>query len=295
MIDSGFARAAEAFIDGRASISSSVQRAEFAARRARLRREDLEHVRTAISAGGFDLKQLDALAAGRERAHRALAEEEHQRAVDASEEASRLLRALTPERVAPTGPQEVILDQVLFIRGFAGYGTISDSGTYPGDNWAQYHTDDWSDGRLSFFTLWHNSQNRTVFASAAARLMVNAHLSAYAEGSGIFIVLIDNPTSKATVSARTKLYSMWDPSASVEGEAAEVGKVSATAGFSSDSDSKSIRFNELLPAPSIAVPKQGYVLIEVELLMEHHGEVHFDAESGAFRVDQPTITLTLTT
>jgi len=49
---------------------------------------------------------------------KALAEEEHRRAIEGSEEAARRLRSLTPERAAPAGPQEVILDQALFIRGW---------------------------------------------------------------------------------------------------------------------------------------------------------------------------------
>lgn len=184
-------------------------------------------------------------------------------------------------------------------------GRLSDYGVYPDDNFAQYrykkeYTGDGDpDGRLSFFWLWKNGQNKTVFVSAAARLMVNAKLKVSASGAGVASIIpyADiSGSSKATVTARTKLYAMWAPDMTVLGDSVQLAQARANAGWSDDSTTRSIAFNDLLPAPSIPVPKQAYLMIEVELLTVHRGEdIDLDAESGAFRVDQPSIALTLTT
>lgn len=300
--------AAEALVEKLAGNARSGPRKSFAEDRTKLRRKDAQLIKRALLTDGLDFKRLDALAADRDKAHRKLAKDAIRQALAESEAAARRLHALTPESVAPADPQDMVLDQVLFVRSFLNTGTISDSGTFPGQNWAQYRfwsgqdhgssdIRDWEHGRLSFFTLWQNKKNRTVFVSAAARLMVNAHLSVSAEGTGIASWLGFAPFSHATVKARTTLFAMGASGGSAVGDVVVLGTAKADAGFLSDSDSESIQFNDVLPAPAIAVPKQAFVLIEVELLIDHSGgePIDFDAESGAFRIDQPTITLTLTT
>ena len=298
-------KASEALIAKLAERERSAERGIFARKRAALHREDVKLVRETLLKNGLDFKRLDTLAKKRNLERQGLDVEESRHAIKASKAVAKRLRALTPKPAIPAGPQEVILDQALVIRTYLDGGSLSDYGAYPSDNFAQYRykakytSDGDPDGRLSFFWLWKNGQNKTAFVSSTARLMVNAKLKVSASGAGIASIIpyADiSGSSKATVTARTKLYAMWAPDMTVMGDSVQLAQASANAGWSDDSTTRSIAYNDLLPAPSMAVPKQSYLMIEVELLTVHRGEeVDLDAESGAFRVDQPTITLTLTT
>jgi len=297
-------KASEAFIAKLVERERRAERGIFSRKRAALVQEDVKLVREMLLKHGLDLKRLDGLAKKRNLERQKLAEEESRHAVKASKAVAKRLRALTPKPAAPASPQEVLLDQAVVVRTYVDGGSLSDYGAYPDDNFAQYRykakytSDGDPDGRRSFFWLWKNGQNKTVFVSSSARLMVNAKLKVSASGAGIASIIpyADiSGSSKATVTARTKLYAMWAPDMTVIGDSVDLAEAKANAGWSDDSTTRSIAYNDLLPAPSIAVPKQSHLMIEVELLTVHRGEeVDLDAESGAFRVDQPTIALTLT-
>ena len=268
--------------------------------RANLRREDAALAKRELTASGINAERLDALAAERAQSRRKLAEQARVRAVEASHAAGDRLRALTP--VLPATPPNITIDEVTFIRSFAGTGVVSDSAIAPGENSAQYRFRS-SDsnvaaiGRLSFFTLWKNANTGTKVVTAAARLLVNASLAAEGEWSGVAAWFGIGGFANATVRARTTLWALWNSALFATGPDARLGSVNVDGSFFGGDDHAAIAFNDLLPPPTLMVPKQAYVLIEVELLTDWNaigGSIDLDAESGGFRVSVPTIDLTLT-
>ena len=265
--------------------------------RAELAREELELAKRELVEGGFKPERLDKLAAERSKAHKKLAEESRRKAVEASAAAADRLKDLMPV-IFPIEPLETVIDQVTFIRSFAGQGVVVDSNIGPSDNWARYRLESASDsfdgtGRLSFFTLWQNEQNTPTTLTARPNLIVNAHLSCDAEWNGVASWFGFNSEARATVRARTTVWSMDSSISAIVHD-----QVLATAGvsgdFFGDDSSKSIEFNELLPASGVAVPPQAFMLIEVELLTEWHahgGSVELDAEAGSHRVDVPHLVI----
>ena len=290
---------AEAFIEkvvapARATRSSDP---EAASARAELAREEQEQAKRELVEGGLNPERLDKLAAERSKERKKLAEEGRRRAVDASAAAAGRLADLAP-LILPAEPLETVIDQVTFIRSFAGQGVVVDSNIGPSDNWARYRLessgDSWDGtGRLSFFTLWQNKQNTPTIVMARANLVINAHLSCDAEWNGVASWFGMDSEARGSVRARTTVWSM-DSSVSSIVHDQVVAAASASGGFFGDDSSKSIEFNELLPASGVAVPPQAYVLIEVELFTEwhaHSASVVLDAEDGSHRVDVPHLVL----
>lgn len=295
---------AEAFIEKAAGRAAPGWHDEEGGRaRAEAAREDAELVRHELLGGGLDPERLDAIAEERAKARRARAGEERRRAIDASGAVGRRLAEMTGNIVLPDDPMNVIIDRVTFIRSYADAGVVVDSGIGSLDSWARYRFDGSADalsesgtGRLSFFTLWRNPRTDPVVATAGARLVVNAHLSVDAEWNGVAAWFIAGSEARATVRARTTVWSM-DSSIRAIVHDRILADAGATGGFFGGDDSDSIAFNEFLPATGVTVPAQASVLIEVEVLTEWvatSGSVRLDAESGAFRVEVPHLILTLT-
>ncbi|MEI5585559.1 MULTISPECIES: hypothetical protein [unclassified Agromyces] len=295
---------AEAFVEeaaGRAAPAWHDEEGERA--RAEAAREDAELARHELLGGGLDPERLDAIAEERSKARRERADDQRRRAIDASREVARRLAEVTPTMVLPDDPMNVIIDRVTFIRSFAGGGTVVDSQVGSLDSWARYRLSESADsiretgtGRLSFFTLWRNPRTQPVVMTAGARLVVNAHLSVDAEWSGVASWFFPTTEARATVRARTTVWSMDSSIRSIVHDRI-LTSAGTTGGFFGSDDSRSIAFNEFLPATGVSVPAQASMLIEVELLTEWvamNGSVHLDAEGGAFRVEVPHLILTLT-
>jgi hypothetical protein len=266
--------------------------------RTELARKELELAKRELAEGGFDPERFDKLAAARSKERKKLAEETRRNAIKSSAAAARRLADLAPV-ILPAEPLETVIDQVTFIRSFAGQGVVVDSNIGPSDNWARYRLessgDSWDGtGRLSFFTLWQNARNSTTIVTARANLVVNAHISCDADWNGVASWFGMDSEARGTVRARTTVWSM-DSSVSSIVHDEVLAAASASGGFFGDESSKSIAFNELLPASGVAVLPQAYSLIEVELFTEwhaHSASVTLDAEGGSHRVDVPQIVLT---
>lgn len=271
---------------------------ETARAREELDRKDLELARRELVESGLNLERLEKLAAERSKERKKLAEATRRRAVDASAEVARHLKDLAPV-ILPADPVDTVIDQVTFIRSFAGQGTVIDSNIGPSDNWARYRLESGNasldlPGRLSFFTLWQNRQNSSTILIARPNLVVNAHLSCEADAGWIGHWLGFTGQARATVRARTTVWSM-DSSVSSIVHDQVLGAAVARGGFFGDDSSESIALNEILPASGVAIPPQAYSLIEVELLTEWqalHGSVELDAEAGSHRVDVPQLIIT---
>jgi hypothetical protein len=294
-------KAAEAFIDKViATRRQPLKRDEHTVRaRSEQLREDRNLALGELTASGIEHKRLDALAKERTEARQKLTEQAHRRAIEASAAAADRLRGLLP--VFPP-PVDVTIDTVTFIRSFAGQGTVIESNNEPGDNWARYKFDASGDsveesgtGRLSFFTLWQNPKNTGQIVHASASLIVNAHLSTGADWGGVASWFFPDSEARATVRART---TVWRMDSSISSIVADVnlGSAAAHGGFFGDDQDSSIEFSDVLTASGVQVPKNEFVLIEVELLTEWvalDGDVHLDAQSGSFKVSLPQLTLTL--
>ena len=294
-------KAAEAFIDKvivprRAAAKIDV---EGIRERAAMDRKDLELAKRALKDSGIDLERFDELAAERAKERRKWLDDERRRAVDRSAAVADRLNDLVPI-VLPLDPVETVIDEVTFIRGFAGQGRVVDSNVGPGDNWATYRLDSDVDdeslpGRLSFFTLWRNPQSTPTVLMARPNLKVNAHLSCSADASWFGSWLGgDTAQARGTVRARTTVWNMDSSvSAIVHDEVLETAV--ARGHFWGDDSSRSIAFNEILSGSGVAIAPDAYSLIEVELVTEWQtltGNVVLDAESGSHRIDVPQIILT---
>jgi hypothetical protein len=298
MIDPDPRQTAEAFIDKVVAPTKTAAKgdAQYVRDRIKLAGEEAKLGRHELAAGGFDVERLDKLAAERAKARKTLAGEAKRRAVEASAAEARRLFDLVP--VVPFDPVDVVIDQVTFIRTFLDQGTVLDSNVAPSENWARYrleNTDEWEGtGRLSFFTLWRNEQNTATIIMARPNLIINAHLSCDAEWNGVASWFGFDSEGTASVRARTTVWGMDSSISSIVHDEL-IAQAAAHGGFFGDDRSKSIAFNELLPASGVSVAPGAYVLIEVELVTEwtaRSGSAVLDAESGSHRVDIPQIVLT---
>ena len=272
------------------------------AARAKLAAEERSLAHRELAAGGIDPKRLDKFAQSRAKVRSKLADDRRKQAIKASAAVADRLRDLAPI-VLPLEPMQTIIDTVTFIRSFAGQGTVLESNIAPSDNWARYRdssTDDAFDGtgRLSFFTLWRNQLSVPAVVTAQASLTINAHLSCDADWSGVASWFGLSSSGRGKVGVRTTVWGM-DSSVSSIVQQQDVAEVSVDGGFFGDDSSTSIEFDQLLPASGVIVPRETYVLIEVEVTTSwHHSDsgatVTFDAESGSHRVDLPQLLLTVT-
>lgn len=267
--------------------------------RVELDRRDLELARRELAEGGLKPDRLDKFAAERAKDRKKLAEETHRRAVDASAAAAARLKDLIPV-IVPFEPMETIIDQVTFIRSFAGQGTVLESNIGPSENWARYRLDSTSDswdgtGRLSFFILWKNEHDSPTVMTAKPNLVINANLSCNGDWSGVASWFGMSSKASATVGLRTTVWGMDSSVKSIVFEEDDIAHVSVDGGFFGDDSSTSIEFNETLAASGVVVPANTYVLIEVEVLTQWNANtdasVTFDAESGSHRVDLPQLVL----
>ncbi len=291
---------AEAFIDKVIVPRRAVPSSDPEAARARdeLDRKDLELARRELVAAGLDTERLDKLAADRSKDRKKLAEDTRRRAVDASAVAADRLKDLVPV-ILPIDPVDTVIDEVTFIRGYAGQGRRGEWNIGPSDNWAKYRLDSGTDdptlpGRLSFFLLWQNRQDNSIVLMARPNLVVNAHISCEADGNGTGSWFGITSQARATVRARTTVWNMDSSISSiVHDEVLGVGV--ARGNFWGDDSNQSITFNEVLPASGVSIAPQAWSLIEVELVTEWqrlHGSVTVDAEAGSRRIAVPQIVLT---
>jgi hypothetical protein len=271
------------------------------AARAKLAAEERKLAHGELSAGGLDPKRLDKLAKSRAKARGKLAEDSRKQAVKASAAAANRLKGLVP-LVVPLEPMQTVIDTVTFIRTFADQGIILESNTGPSDNWARYRVASNEDaydgtGRLSFFTLWQNQLSVPAVVMAQANLIINAHLSCDADWSGVASWFGMSSVGRGKVGVRTTVWGM-DSSVSSIVQQQDVAEVAVDGGFFGDDSSTSIEFSQLLPATGVVVPRETYVLIEVEVLTNWSANggasVTLDAESGSHRVDLPQLVLTVT-
>lgn len=269
--------------------------------RAEMGREDSDAGLRALRAAGLDLDRLDALAADRSKARRERLEQAHERAVAGSAEAERWLKGVAPA-LPPVIPETIMIQEVTFIRSFAGEGTVYALSINPLDNWAQYGLDVSGDsvgesglGRLSFFTLWQNQQKVPVTLSAGAQLVVNANLSVDADANGVASWFLPDSTGQATVGTRTTVWGM-DSSVSSIVQESTLGSASVNGGFFGGDQSGPITFNQFLNANGVLVPATSWSLIEVSILTQWYaldGSVHLDAHNGKFKVTVPWLMLTV--
>jgi hypothetical protein len=296
-------KVAEAFVDKVVAPHRERPKPDVKAARARtdLARKNADLAREQLKGGGIDHKALDALAAERSKERLKLAEATHRSAVEASAAAAKRLAGIRPV-ILPIEPLDIMIDTVTFIRSFADQGTVIESNTGPGDNWARYRDhgsdDEWTGtGRLSFFTLWQNDQPVPAVVVARANLVVNAHFSCDADWSGVASWFGMSSVAHAKVGLRTTVWGM-DSSVSSIVQQQDIAEIGVDGGFFGDDSSQSIEFNELLPASGVVVPAQAYSLIEVEVLTDWSvntgASVTLDAESGSHRVDLPQLVLTVT-
>jgi hypothetical protein len=293
--------AAEAFIEKvivprRATRSSDP---EASRARAELDCKDLELAKRELVAMGLDPERLDKLAAERSKARKKLAGDARRRAVDASAAVADRLKGLVPV-ILPADPVDTVIDEVTFIRGFAGQGRRGEWNIGPSDNWAKYRLESDTDdstlpGRLSFFLLWQNRKDSSIVLMARPNLVVNAHISceADANGTGSWFSGVTSQ-ARATVRARTTVWNMDSSISSIVNDQV-LGLAVARGNFWGDDSSESIAFNEILPASGISIAPQAWSLIEVELVTEWqrlHGSVVVDAEAGSRRIAVPQIVLT---
>lgn len=110
---------------------------EQARARADLGRKELEAARHELVAAGLNPERLDKLAAERSKERKKLTEQTRRRAVEASAQAALHLKDLAPV-ILPAEPVETLINEMTFIRSFAGQGAVLESNIAPFDNWARY-------------------------------------------------------------------------------------------------------------------------------------------------------------
>ncbi|GAA1947354.1 hypothetical protein [Agromyces allii] len=261
--------------------------------------------RALLADGAVDADGLDALAEQRSDERRKRVVAGHRRAVDASARNWEQLTGLTPALPVDPGSTNVIIDRPTFIRSFAGAGAVVDSEIGSLDSWARYRFDastgssfaETGAGRLSFFTLWQNPRNAQTLVNAGARLVVNARVSADADWNGVAAWFITGSEARATVRARTTVWSVANSAVNGIVHDEILADVGAAGGFFGDDDATTIAFNEFLVASAFPVGAREFILVEVELLTEfvvENGSVSLDAESGEFRISVPHLIFTLT-
>ncbi|SFR73444.1 hypothetical protein SAMN05428970_1550 [Agromyces sp. CF514] len=295
----------EAFIEQTAEAKAppTAASAKDARERADADRESAWLARSVLAKGGTDADALDALAEHRSGERRTRAAAGHRAAVEASTRIGAHLAELTPVLPVDPGSQNVILDRPTFIRTFAGAGSLADSSIGSLDSWARYRFDasagavtETGTGRLSFFTLWQNPRSTPAVVNAGARLVVNADVSADADWNGVAAWFISGSEARATVRARTTVWSVANSAVNGIVHDEILADVGAAGDFFGDDDATSIAFNEFLVASAFPVGANEFILIEVEVLTEFvatSGSVSFDGASGDFLVSLPHLILTL--
>ena len=285
---------AEAFIDKVIAPARAAAVGDPAARRARteLANESRELAKRELAEGGLNSERLDKFAEARSKLRKKRADEDRRRAVDLSADAARRL-ADFGQFFFPADPTETVINEVTFIRSFAGQGSVIDSNIAPGDNWAQYKMrgdgDDFWDGtgRLSFFTLWQNPFNSSVLVTPRTTLSVNAYLSCDADWSGVAAWFGMESEARAITSARTTVWGMDASQRSVVDER-EIGSASVSGGFFGDDASQAIEFADVLQGAGVVVLPSAYMLFEVEVATDWHANggasVTLDAGSGSHLV-----------
>lgn len=264
---------------------------------AKLEREELELAKRELAAAGFDVKRLDKLAAERSKLRGKLADQAHKTAVAASAAAWNRLKGQLPP-LLPAEPVDIVVDQVTYIQGYSMQGRRGAWNIGPGDNWAKYRLDSSVDsenypGRISFFTLWRNRLDTPITLMAKAQLIVNAYLAVSATGNGMASWFGATSQATATVRARTTVWNMDVAVSSVVHEEV-LASAAARANFWGDDSSRSIAFNQLMPATGVTIAPQAWSLIEVEVATEWQevsGSVRLDAEGGSHRIDVPQLVL----
>lgn len=285
---------AEAFIDKVIAPARAAEAADRRDHRARVKlaREERDSAVREMAGSGIDAERLNKFAEARSKLRKKLADEDRRRAIDLSADAARRLADLG-QFIFPADPMETVIDQVTFIRSFAGQGAVINSNIAPGDNWAQYKVrgdgdEAWDGtGRLSFFTLWQNPFDSNVFVTPRTSLSVNAHLSCDADWSGVAAWFGLGSEARATVHARTTVWGMDASQRSVVDDR-ELGNVSVSGGFFGDDASNSIEFADVLQGSGLVVTPRAYMLFEVEVVTDWHANgdasVTLDAESGSHLV-----------
>lgn len=296
-------RAAEAFIDKVVVPARTPRRPDLKQRsaRAELAREELKLAHRELAGGGLDHKRLDKLAAERAKARGKLADDTRKQTVRASAAAAKRLKGLVPI-IVPLEPMQTIIDTVTFIRTYADQGSLLEWNVAPSENWARYQLKSTSDawngtGRLSFFALWQNQLPVAVNIIAQPNLVINANLSCTGDWSGVASWFGMSSVAHAKVHLQTTVWGM-DSSVSSIVLQQDVAEVGVDGGFFGGDNSQSIEFNQLLSATGVVVPKQSFVLIEVEVLTDWSANtdasVTLDAEGGSYRIDLPQLLLTVT-
>lgn len=285
---------AEAFIDTVIAPARAASVGDPAARRARteLAYENRKLAERELAESGLNPERLNKFAEARSALGKKRADEDRRRAIDLSADAARRL-ADFGQLIFPADPTETVLNEVTFIRSFAGQGSVIDSNIAPGDNWAKYKlrgdgNEIWDGtGRLSFFTLWQNPFNSNVVVTPRTSFSVNARLSCDAEWSGVADWFGLGSEGRATVSARTTVWGMDASQRSVVDER-ELGSVNVSGGFFGDDASHSIEFADVLQGAGVVVLPSAYMLFEVEVATDWHANsgasVTLDAESGSHLV-----------
>lgn len=296
-------KAAEAFIEKVIVPVRTAQRQNTARQQAtaKLAADQMQQAHRELAAGGLDPKRLDKLAAEQAKARKKLAEDARKQAVKESAAAASRLKGLVPI-IVPLEPMQTTIDTVTFIRTFADQGSLLETNIGPSENWARYRLDSTSDawngtGRLSFFTLWQNPLSVAATIVAQANLIINANLSCNGDWAGVASWFGMSSVANAKVGLRTTVWGM-DSSVSSIVDQEDVAQVGVDGGFFGGDSSQAIEFNQLLPATGVVVPKETYVLIEVEVLTDWSANtdasVTLDAESGSHRIDLPQLLLTVT-
>lgn len=294
-------KAAEDFIDKVVAPARALRKPDpqLAKARADLGRKDLELAKRELVAGGLNPDRLDKLATERAKDRKKLAEETRRKAVAGSTAAAARLRDLAPV-IVPFVPMDTIIDQVTFIRSFAGQGTVLESNIGPAENWARYEVKSTSDswdgtGRLSFFILWKNEHDSPTVMTAKPNLVINARLSCEGDWSGVASWFGMSSQASANVGLRTTVWGMDSSVSSIVYQDDNIAQTSVDGGFFGGDNGTSIEFNQVLPASGVVVPAQTYVLIEVEVLTQWNANsdasVTLDAQSGSYRVDLPQLVL----
>lgn len=296
-------KAAEAFIE-KVIVPARTNRPSDSSQKAartRLAADEKKLAHAELATGGLDPKRLDRFAAEQAKAHGKLADEARKQAIKESAAAANRLKGMVPV-IVPLDPMQTTIDTVTFIRTFADQGSLLETNIGPSENWARYRLDSTSDawsgtGRLSFYTLWQNQLSVDASMMAQANLVINANLSCNGDWAGVASWFGMSSVAHAKVGLRTTVWGM-DSSVSSIVQQQDVAEVGVDGGFFGGNNSQSIEFNQLLAATAVIVPKQAYVLIEVEALTDWSANtdasVTLDAESGSFRIDLPQLLLTVT-
>lgn len=294
-------KAAEEFVDKVIAPTKASRKPDprLARARADLNRKNLELGKRELAASGLKPDVLDKLALNRSKELKALADQAHRSAVEASAAAATRLRGMAPG-IVPFEPMDIVIDQVTFIRTFADQGALLEENIGPGENWARYqvqsNSDAWSGtGRLSFYILWKNDHDSATVMTAKPNLIINAQLSCNGDWSGVASWFGMSSQASANVGLQMTVWGMDSNTSSIVFQQDSIASTSVDGGFFGGDNGTAIEFNQVLAGTGVVVPGQSYALIEVEVLSQWNANtdasVNFDAQSGSHRIDLPQIIL----